>query len=95
MARSTAPSRFGCGILQSFEEGSGPEEVARLDLPPSTPEGFTFSPDSKSLYGTSYYTGVSNVFRFDIASQKYDVLSQRLDRLLPADAAARRTAAGL
>jgi len=57
-------------------EGSGePEEVARLDLPPSTPEGFTFAPDSKSLYGTSYYTGVSNVFRFDIASQKYDVLS--------------------
>jgi hypothetical protein len=61
--------------LQSFEEGNGPDEVARLDLPPSTPEGFTFAPDGKSLYGTSYYTGVSNVFRFDIASQKYDVLS--------------------
>ena len=61
--------------LQSFEDGNGPEEVARLDLPPSTPEGFTFSPDGKSLYGTSYYTGVSNVFRFDIASQKHDVLS--------------------
>jgi hypothetical protein len=61
--------------LQSFEQGNGPEEVARLDLPPSTPEGFTFSPDGKALYGTSYYTGVSNVFRFDIASQKYDVLS--------------------
>ena len=61
--------------MQTFEEGGGPEEVARLDLPPSTPEGFTFSPDGKSLYGTSYYTGVSNVFRFDIASQKYEVLS--------------------
>jgi hypothetical protein len=61
--------------MQSFEEGNGPDEVARLDLPPSTPEGFTFSPDGKSLYGTSYYTGVSNVFRFDIASQKYEVLS--------------------
>ena len=60
---------------QAFEESGVPEEVARLDLPPSTPEGFTFSPDSKSLYGTSYYTGVSNVFRFDIATQKYDVLS--------------------
>ena len=32
------------------------------------PEGFIFSPDGKSLYGTSYYTGVSNVFRFDIAT---------------------------
>jgi len=61
--------------MQGFEEGGGPEEVARLDLPPSTPEGFTFSPDGKSLYGTSYYTGVSNVFRFDVATQKYEVLS--------------------
>lgn len=60
---------------QAFEETGMPEEVARLDLPPSTPEGFTFSPDGKSLYGTSYYTGVSNVFSFDIATQKYEVLS--------------------
>ncbi len=52
-----------------------PVEVARLALPPSTPEGFVFAPDGKSLYGTSYYTGVSNVFRFDIASQKYDAVS--------------------
>ena len=29
---------------------------------------------------------MSNVFRFDIASQKYDVLSQRFDRLFPPDA---------
>ncbi|HEU0310527.1 MAG TPA: hypothetical protein VFR36_04845, partial [Sphingomicrobium sp.] len=61
--------------MQVLEESGMLEEVARLDLPPSTPEGFTFSPDGKSLYGTSYYTGVSNVFRFDIATQKYDVLS--------------------
>ena len=42
---------------------------------PSTPEGFVFAPDGKALYGTSYYTGVSNVFRFDIATQKYDAVS--------------------
>ena len=60
---------------QAFEEMAGPQEIARLDLPPSTPETFAFSPDGKSLYGTSYYTGVSNVFRFDIASKKYEVLS--------------------
>jgi len=60
---------------QTFEESGMPEEVARLDLPPSTPEGFTFSPDGKSLYGTSYYTGVSNIFRFDLDTQKYEVLS--------------------
>ena len=60
---------------QTFEELGVPEEIARLDLPPSTPEGFTFSPDGKSLYGTSYYTGVSNVFRFDITTQQNEVLS--------------------
>ncbi|WP_118857745.1 TolB family protein [Sphingomonas mesophila] len=52
-----------------------PEEVARLDLPPSTPESFTFTPDGKRLIGTSYFTGVSNVFVFDLATQKYRVLS--------------------
>ena len=52
-----------------------PTEVARLDMPPATPEGFIFSPDGKSLYGTSYYTGVSNVFRFDMGTQKYDAVS--------------------
>ena len=61
--------------LQALEQGGGPEEVARLNLPPSTPEGFTFAPDGKSLYGTSYYTGVSNVFRFDLGTQKHEVLS--------------------
>ncbi|MCY7338404.1 MAG: hypothetical protein LH465_00355 [Sphingomonas bacterium] len=59
----------------NFEAGNGPDEVARLQLAPSTPESFTFAPDGKSLYGTSYYTGVSNVFKFDIATQKYSVLS--------------------
>ena len=37
--------------LQTFEQGAGPEEVARLDLPPATPEGFTFSPDENRSTG--------------------------------------------
>ncbi len=61
--------------LPEMQAGNGPIEVARLSLPPSTPEGFSFSPDGKSMYGTSYYTGVSNVFRFDIASGKWDAIS--------------------
>ena len=61
--------------LDTLQSGAGPDQVARLDLPPSTPENFIFAPDGKSLFGTSYYTGVSNVFRFDIASQKHEVLS--------------------
>ena len=61
--------------LASLDIGQDPVEVARLDMPPSTPEGFVFAPDGKSLFGTSYYTGASNVFRFDIESQKFEAVS--------------------
>ena len=61
--------------LDSLAGDADPQEVSRLSLPPSTPEGFTFAPDGKTMYGTSYYTGASNVFRFDIASGKYDAVS--------------------
>src|SRR6185503_19969439 len=42
--------------LASLSTDAEPEEVARLSLPPSVPEGFTFAPDGKTMYGTSYYT---------------------------------------
>jgi hypothetical protein len=58
-----------------LEQGDSDGPVATLSLPPSVPEMFTFTPDGKSLLGNSYYTGVSNVFRLDIASGKYEVLT--------------------
>jgi hypothetical protein len=58
-----------------LEQGNADEPVATLSLPPSVPENFTFTPDGKALLGNSYYTGVSNVFRLDIATGKYDVLT--------------------
>ena len=61
--------------LGELSPDADPLEVARLALPPSTPEGFVFAPDGKTMYGTSYYTGVSNIFRFDIATQKFDAVS--------------------
>jgi hypothetical protein len=61
--------------LDELGPDADPVEVARLALPPSTPEGFVFAPDGKTMYGTSYYTGVSNIFRFDIATQKFDAVS--------------------
>ena len=67
--------RCGFGGSDSLEADSEPVEVARLSLPPSVPEGFTFAPDGKTMYGTSYYTGASNVFRWDINSGKYDAVS--------------------
>ncbi|MCH8247740.1 MAG: hypothetical protein IH951_15220, partial [Bacteroidetes bacterium] len=38
-----------------------------FDFGRSNPEGFVFSPDGSSLYGSSYYSGVSNIFRYDFA----------------------------
>jgi hypothetical protein len=58
-----------------LEQGNADEPIATLSLPPSVPEMFTFTPDGKALLGNSYYTGVSNIFRFDIASGKWDVLT--------------------
>lgn len=41
----------------------------------SIPEGFVFSPDGRYLYGSSYYTGVSNIFRYEVATGEVDAVS--------------------
>jgi hypothetical protein len=56
-------------------QGDSDDPVATLSLPPAVPEMFTFTPDGKALLGNSYYTGVSNIYRLDIASGKWDVLT--------------------
>ncbi len=60
---------------EGLTPGAPLSEVSRLALPPSVPEGFVFAPDGKSMYGTAYYTGVSNVYRFDIASGQATAVS--------------------
>ncbi|HEY8011299.1 MAG TPA: hypothetical protein VIE67_09910 [Rudaea sp.] len=52
-----------------------PKPTASFDFGTAVPEGFVFSPDGRSLYGSSYYTGVSNIYRYDIASKKIEALS--------------------
>lgn len=49
--------------------------IASFDFGQATPEGFVFAPDGKALYGSSYYTGVSNIFRYDLESRKIDAVS--------------------
>jgi hypothetical protein len=34
----------------------------------SIPESFVFTPDGRYLYGSSYYTGVSNIFRYEVTT---------------------------
>ena len=49
--------------------------LARFDFGPSVPSGFVFTRDGKSLVGSTYYTGVSNIFRYDIATGAVTALS--------------------
>jgi hypothetical protein len=49
--------------------------VARFDFGTSVPSGFVFSPDGRYLFGSSYFTGVSNIFRYDLQSKKVDAVS--------------------
>ena len=60
--------------LEKLRAGDGTFDTVH-DFEFSTGGGFTFSADGTKLYGTSYFTGVSNIFRFDVASGAMDVLS--------------------
>lgn len=41
----------------------------------NSPMNFVFSDDGRFLYGTTYYTGVSNVVRFDLGTRKMEWVS--------------------
>ena len=49
--------------------------VARFDFGAAVPNNFVFSPDGRFLYGSSYYTGISNIFRYEIASGTLDAVT--------------------
>jgi len=49
--------------------------IATFDFPGGVPNGFTFSDDGRYLYGSAYLTGVSNIFRYEIATKKLDAVS--------------------
>jgi len=63
-------------IYKLDELGAGPiHPMAEFALGNSTPESFVFSPDGRYLFGSSYYTGVSNIFRYELATQKVEAVS--------------------
>ncbi|MFU8876526.1 MAG: hypothetical protein ACNA7E_00170 [Wenzhouxiangellaceae bacterium] len=51
------------------------EPDAQFDFGQAVPEGFVFSLDGRHLYGTSYYTGVSNVFRFEVETGALEAIT--------------------
>lgn len=46
-----------------------------FDFENSIPSNFVFSADGQYLYGASYYTGVSNIFRYNMAAKQMDVVT--------------------
>lgn len=41
----------------------------------AAPEGFVFTPDGRHLVGSAYYTGVSNIFRYEVATGDVQAVS--------------------
>jgi hypothetical protein len=56
-------------------EAGKAEPLAQFDFGKAIPEGFVFTPDGRYLYGSSYYTGVSNIFRYEIATGELEAVT--------------------
>ncbi len=81
----------GSTLAASFAEISGRQTLRLLntgaladgdttsrtlwDFGTALPAGFTFSPSGRQLFGSSYYTGVSNIFRYDLDRDSMEVVS--------------------
>ncbi len=81
----------GRTLAASFAEISGRQTLRLLDVASlaagdtasrtlwdfgtAPPAGFTFDPSGRALWGSSYYTGVSNIFRYDLDRDSMDVVS--------------------
>lgn len=52
---------------------AAPEELYDFDV--SAPANFAYGPDGKHLYGSTYYSGVSNIVRYDRAVRTMEWLS--------------------
>ena len=81
----------GTRLSASFGEISGRQDVRvfatdrllrgditpelTFDFGPSVPSGFVFTRDGSALVGSSYYTGVSNIFKYDLATREVAALS--------------------
>ena len=51
------------------------EPVRTFTFGQTIPESFVFSPDGRYLFGSSYYTGVSNIFRFEVETGELEAVS--------------------
>lgn len=49
--------------------------LAEYDFETVVPTGFVFSDDGRYVYGSTYLTGVSNIFRYEIATKKLEAVT--------------------
>lgn len=84
-------SHDGQWLTTSLAEASGRQTLIRMNIPDilagdslyhemfdfgsAIPQNFVFSADDRYLYGSSFYTGVSNVFRYDIAADSMEAFT--------------------
>ena len=52
-----------------------PTPMKQFDFGTAIPSNFVFSPDSRYLFGSSYYTGVSNIFRYELATGALEAMT--------------------
>jgi hypothetical protein len=81
----------GSALIGSMSEISGEQRLVRLSVPDVmkgrmapevlfdfgdwSPSNFVHSRDGKFMYGSSYYSGVSNIYRYDVASRQMQPLT--------------------
>lgn len=64
------------GVFRTADLEAGKvEPIEQFDFDTATPEGFVFTRDGRYLYGSSYYTGVSNIFRYELATDEIEAVS--------------------
>ena len=78
--RSGAEARFAAGdrgashAYRGARQG-GRHTAAHFTMGAAVPEGFVFSKDGRYLYGSSFFTGVSNIYRYEIATEQLAAVS--------------------
>jgi hypothetical protein len=51
------------------------EAIRTVEFGQAAPEGFVFSQDGKFLFGSAYFTGVSNIFRYELENEELEAVS--------------------
>ena len=51
------------------------EPMGQFDFGQATPEGFVFSADGRYLFGSAYYTGISNIYRYELKTRQMEAVS--------------------